>query len=426
MKLACLNILLVCLVISNNGLAQKGSIKFYELVHLNDSSDDFSPVFLDSNTMLFTSSRKNAGSEKITAHSHSIFQASLVDQEWSEPKRLTYLTNSDNHEASVGLSKDSKTLYVYKTFNGGDIYSSLHEEAQTWAPLHKMKINSPFHESSACECDGILYFVSDKPGGKGKHDIYFSEMKKGKWSKGTNLGSLNSDKDENHLYLTKDCKTMYFSSKGHSSNGGYDVFRSSKNTTGGWPKPINVGGHINSVHNEINYTQDINSFSYFASDRPSKKNKGYNLYSNMPLKNNPIDSIAIIGSLLSINEEKDYSTLENLTLDEVKATIDFEIDQCRVQVGAFSRISTLEEFHKSFPLLTGKVDMLVEKNFNRFLLKESITTLDEAVEIQKKCILKYNSVKDTFIGVYDKTGMRVLIYFNYSDRYQIRHTLKKM
>jgi len=432
MKIGPLFISIVLIVLCHHGKAQKKSTVFVELTTINSSSDDFSPIFCDSTTLLFTSSKINPLSEKVMANSHNIYSSIFNENEWSSPKRLNYSTNSDNHESSLGMSEDNNTMYVYKTFNGGDVYFTTKTSNNLWSPLKRMKFNTQYHESSACECANIVYFVSDKPLGKGKHDIYSSQLIDGQWSKAINVTILNSENDENHIYIAKDCKTIYFSSKGHGSTGGYDIFKSYKEENGQWSSPKNLGSSINSPYNEINFTKDLNSNSYFASDRPSILNKGYNIYSNSQYIKVLKDRLAIVDSLATADssaivvKKTDYRSLENLTIEEVKAAIDFDIENCKIQVGAFSYINSLSEFHENFPLLKGKVDMIVEEEYNRFLLKESVLTLEEAVEIQRKCIMEYESVNDTFIGIYDKNNLRVMIYFSYNSRYRLRHKMKKM
>ncbi len=115
-----------------------------------------------------------------------------------------------------------------------------------------------------------------------------------------------------------------------------------------------------------------------------------------------------------ISIKKQMTQLENLSLEEVKKNIDFEIRYCAVQVGAFSKKTSIDEFAVDFPLLADKIVMIKHQYYNRFVMKETFKELDSAIVLQKKCITEYNSVPDTFVGVYGMNNKRVIIYFDYA------------
>jgi hypothetical protein len=251
---------------------------------INSPYDDYAPVFIDSNLMIFTSSRSNPIVEKVMADNHNIYISQKEKDKWSEPKFVSYQANSDNHETTAGISSDRKTIFIYKSFYGGDLYSS-DINGQVLSPPKKLDVNSSYHESSVCFCKGTLFFVSDRPGGKGGHDIYYcTKNNDGKWLKPNNLDVVNTNQDENYLYITEDGNTLYFSSKGHDSKGGYDVFKSVKKANEQWSEPINMGTQINSSYNEICFAKDLSGKMYFSSDRPDEKNSGYNIYCCIEIK----------------------------------------------------------------------------------------------------------------------------------------------
>ncbi|NQY10179.1 MAG: OmpA family protein [Flavobacteriales bacterium] len=116
-------------------------------------------------------------------------------------------------------------------------------------------INTEFHETSACYSfdSKILYFVSDKiEDSYGMHDIYMSfwDEDKEKWGPARNLGpNINTEYDEDCVYMHPDGRTLYFSSKGHNTMGGYDIFKLTyKNKQ--WGVPENIGYPINSAHDD--------------------------------------------------------------------------------------------------------------------------------------------------------------------------------
>ncbi|HLK96207.1 MAG TPA: OmpA family protein, partial [Hymenobacter sp.] len=107
------------------------------------------------------------------------------------------------------------------------------------------------HESSAAYTpDGrSLLFVSDKPGGLGSRDIYKIEIE-GR-GPAVNLGpTINTPYGEEGVFLHPDGKTMYFSSEGHNSMGGYDIFKSTYEN-GKWSTPENLGWPINTPDDDV-------------------------------------------------------------------------------------------------------------------------------------------------------------------------------
>ena len=133
-------------------------------------------------------------------------------------------------------------------------------------------INTSYHESSACYSpDGkSVYFVTDKPdGGLGDRDIYISNKdEKGKWGKAINLGpTINTQYGEEGVFIHPDGKTLYFSSQGHKSMGGYDIFKSVLNTeTKVWSEPENIGYPVNTPDDDVFFvTSASGKHGYYAS-----------------------------------------------------------------------------------------------------------------------------------------------------------------
>ena len=111
-----------------------------------------------------------------------------------------------------------------------------------------------FEVSPTFTADGnTMYFVSERPGGKGKSDVWVAR-KKGKtsWSKPENVDSVNTIYNETSVYVTPDEKYMFFSSKGHEGLGGYDIYYSI-NKDGVWSSPKNIGFPINTVSDETHF-----------------------------------------------------------------------------------------------------------------------------------------------------------------------------
>ncbi len=176
---------------------------------------------------------------------------------------------SKDFDAIQAVSKDGKRLILYSPKNGGDLYEAEIRKGKWMTPKAISAINTSYHETSASFTpDGdTLYFCSNQDDTYGEHDIYQSiRNKKGKWSKPQNLGNvINTPQDEISVY--SDGKgNLYFSSKGHQSMGGFDIFKSSFEN-GAWTKPKNIGYPVNSPFDDVYFSiSDDGKYGYFASN----------------------------------------------------------------------------------------------------------------------------------------------------------------
>ena len=130
-----------------------------------------------------------------------------------------------------GVSADGNTLFIFNDESGGDIFYSERQPGGEFAakiPLPGI-INSSFEEKSISisKDEKTLYFSSNRPGGFGGLDIYkATKDSKGEWTNVKNLGpKINTDMDDDGLFIDYDDVTLYFSSKGRKGMGGYDVFK---------------------------------------------------------------------------------------------------------------------------------------------------------------------------------------------------------
>lgn len=100
-----------------------------------------------------------------------------------------------------------------------------------------------------------LYFVSDRPGGSGKLDLWKSDVDASmRFSEPVNLGNtINTFDDEMTPYFDTRNATLYFSSYGHAGLGGMDIFKS-RLTSGTFSQPENLGRGFNSSHNDVYFT----------------------------------------------------------------------------------------------------------------------------------------------------------------------------
>ncbi|NLA24515.1 MAG: hypothetical protein GX879_06075, partial [Bacteroidales bacterium] len=242
---------------------------FVDIVNLgpeiNSEYPEYNPlVTADGEQILFISRRKGTTGNRTDIndgmYNEDVYYSDLKDGKWTKAKNIGRPINTPKHDAVLGISPDGQQLLVYLDINGGDIGIS-RLKGNTWTKPQSLgpNINSQFHESKACfSPDGrTLYFISDNPKDTyGGRDIYFSELdEEGEWGPAQNIGRpINTKYNEEGVFMHPDGRTLYFSSEGHNSMGGYDVFKSVKDSLGNWGDPINLGYPINTPADDVFYT----------------------------------------------------------------------------------------------------------------------------------------------------------------------------
>ncbi|MFN8436913.1 MAG: OmpA family protein [Cytophagales bacterium] len=227
---------------------------------VNTEYPEYSPFLTaDENTLVFTSKRKGStGNFKDVDNEffEDIYITIRKDTTWSEPHNLGAPINTKNHEGCVGISPDGKDIYVFEESNGGDIYiSSRSDTGWTKPKSFSHKINSHYYEPSLCinHKKDMVFFSSDRAGGKGKLDLYISHKNaKGEWETPINVSDLNTPEQEDSPFFDDHTNTLYFSSAGHKGLGGYDIFKTHYDSLNHkWSTPENMGSPINTPDDDI-------------------------------------------------------------------------------------------------------------------------------------------------------------------------------
>lgn len=119
----------------------------------------------------------------------------------------------------------------------------------------------------------ILYFVSDRPGGKGGLDIWAAEIDaQGNIGMPKNLSEINTTKDDITPFHFNMAQVLFFSTEGYKTMGGFDVFSSTKNSEGLWSLPTHGGFPLNSSYDDMYYSINENTGrSFFVSNRKGGK-----------------------------------------------------------------------------------------------------------------------------------------------------------
>jgi tetratricopeptide (TPR) repeat protein len=226
------------------------------------SVNDDPVISFDGNTIAYTEKR---------GISNAIFYSRKERGKWQPPVEITYEINAGEDCTTSCLNSDGTELFLYKEDNlDGNIYLSKYNNDK-WGPIKKLNanINTKFFESHASiSSDGKkLYFTSNREDGQNL-DIYVAEKEgTGDWGIPKKLSdAVNTSFNEDTPFITKDDTVLFFSSEGHNSMGGYDIFRSGFRN-GNWSTPSNIGAPVNT-------TDDDKFFS--------PVNDGLNAYYSMP------------------------------------------------------------------------------------------------------------------------------------------------
>ena len=214
----------------------------------NDEKSNFNAVIAaDGKTFAFMVSLK---------FYNAIMVSRVVNGKWSTPLNITPELESDGDMYISCLSADGKTLYLSRDDNyTSDIYTSSFNGTR-WGPTVKLNknVNSKSWESHGfvSEDGSQLIFASDRPGGFGGLDLYISKKVNGDWGPAVNLGTeINTEFNEDRPFLINNGKTIFFSSQGHTTMGGYDIFRADLQSNNIWSQPKNLGYPINTPDDNI-------------------------------------------------------------------------------------------------------------------------------------------------------------------------------
>ena len=239
-------------------LACKNAIKFLEEpVVINKmklppefsqgSVNDDPAVSYDGNTIAYTERR---------GISNAIFYSKKERDKWQPPVEITFEINAGEDCSTSSLNQDGTELFLYKEdMEDGNIYSTTYADGK-WGPIKKLNsnINTKYFEShAAISYDGKkLYFTSNRERNGADLDIFVSEKDAlGDWGPAKNIGNtINTQFNEETPFITRDDTVLFFSSEGHTSMGGYDIFRSAKKD-GEWKTPQNIGSPLNTTDDDL-------------------------------------------------------------------------------------------------------------------------------------------------------------------------------
>lgn len=232
--------------------------------NVNSAYPDYYPFIPSNESYLIFNSQRDEQSSPMGNGQYmaNIYLAPVKEGKFAPAKLINFNINTvEENEEVVGLNSSGDKAIIYKEdFQKG---SALYECAVTEKRLESemilpKTINSKYTEIAASlSSDGTkMYFASDRPGGYGGVDIYMCQrLPNGQWSQALNLGpTINTEEDEDFPNISPDGMTLFFSSKGHTSMGGYDIFKASWNSVKRrFVSVRNIGYPINTPEDNMNF-----------------------------------------------------------------------------------------------------------------------------------------------------------------------------
>lgn len=300
---------------------------------VNSQYTEYNPtVSADESVIAFTALRPNTGR---TRSGDKFIEEVLVSYNrsgtWTEPVVIPIA--SENNVGTAGISPDGHKMMIFigGAADPGSLYQ-ITNDGDTWSKptLLAGSINSPALESTcSITPDGkTIYFASDRTGGKGGLDIWKTELKAdGKWGAPVNLGpEVNTAANEDAPFIHPDQKTLFFTSDGHNTMGGNDIFKTSL-VSGKWTKPENMGYPINTTSNDNYFTLLADGKrAYFSSDRKGGQGAQDIYYIDMPENASTIPLTMIKGRILNAETGKPIPTKMYVIDKDTKKDVEFVYD----------------------------------------------------------------------------------------------------
>ncbi len=210
---------------------------------------------------------------------HAIMVSTKRADVWTHPVHLNAQLFADGTIYTVGISADGNTLILARNDNDTyNLYTTTRDTVKnTWSMLARLpkEINTRNWENYACfsPTGDTLYYSSNQPGGFGGFDLYMSTKTPDGWSQGINLGAeINTPDDEIAPSVSHNGKKLFFSSNGHTTMGGFDLFVSVLEQRH-WAKPKNLGSPINTTDDDIFFSPLGDGTKGYLS-RPLSQNQG--------------------------------------------------------------------------------------------------------------------------------------------------------
>ncbi|WBA40242.1 OmpA family protein [Hymenobacter canadensis] len=276
---------------------------------INSTVEDYGPTLNpDASMLLFSSKRKVRGGIKQVID-EDLYVSRKDGDLWTDAEPLPKPINSPYNEGSACFTKDGKTIYFARcecpSCHGNcDLFTSTFQDGQWSVPKSLgSQVNSGAWDSQPTLSRGedTLYFASDRLGGFGLSDIWYTyKTKNGQWAKALNMGPVvNTRESEVSPFFHPLYNVLYFSSRGQLLNyGDFDIYKTYR-VQGRWQEPRNIGPLVNGKGSEYYFTIDSESKNLYYARSEEKEMKNLDLFSfPLPMEAQPLATTHVEGLLM--------------------------------------------------------------------------------------------------------------------------------
>jgi flagellar motor protein MotB len=278
---------------------------------VNSKYPDYGPALGASDTMLLFSSKRPQGKGVRTREQEDLYVSHRESENyWSDAQPLPKPINSQYNEGSACFSHDGRTIFFARcecpTCHGNcDLYTASLGKDGKWSNPKSLGplVNSVAWDSqpTLSPKEDTLYFASDRLGGFGLSDIYYTvKGKNGQWGKAMNMGPVvNTRESEVSPFFHPLYQVLYFSSRGQLLNfGDFDIYKTYR-VKGRWQEPRNIGPLVNGKGSEYYFTIDSQSKNLYYARSEEKELNNLDLYSfPLPMEAQPLATTQVAGTLL--------------------------------------------------------------------------------------------------------------------------------
>lgn len=234
---------------------------------VNTKFADYYPfVSKDESALYFTTRREDCLGNSRSAFgyfSSDVYFSTVKKGQWQKAKNMGAPINTVDDEEIVGLTPNGRNMIIY--VDRKDIASDLmHAEVQRNKKFGRpLPFNEPVNteglelEGSYSADANTMFFAAVRKNGLGESDIYCTKkLPNGEWGIPRNLGpNVNTQYKEGFPVVSEDEQTLYFASQGHTSMGGFDIFKSHwDEEKQEWGKAINIGYPVNTPDDDMMFS----------------------------------------------------------------------------------------------------------------------------------------------------------------------------
>ncbi|UKN01343.1 OmpA family protein [Paracrocinitomix mangrovi] len=249
--------------------------------------NDYAPsITMDGSEMVLTSDRPNSHSpNEVGKYDDDIYTSTFENGKWSTPKPIKgNKINTEKDDISNNFSYNGTKLLLNQITPAGhfDIYESFQKGDEWTEPVsfsRNINLKSDDIYAAYNFNDKLIYY--SKSSENNGYEIMVSgvvNVRTREWGLPNREMATSTTFNDGPVYLHPDGKTMYFASEGHNSMGGYDIFMSTKEKSGYWSKPVNMGYPINTPYDDFFFAATANGkFAYIASNREGGEG-GFDIY----------------------------------------------------------------------------------------------------------------------------------------------------